>query len=157
MMPIETVEGDLLTQPVDVIVNAWNRNIIPYWLLIPHGISGAIKRRAGVQPFQELQQYGRLPLGAAVLTSAGRLPYQGIIHAVTVTLWGTTNEQIIHTVVVNVIALARHHVVHSLAFPLLGSGSGSMNEVTAYRTICMALQQLDYDGIVRIVRYRRSV
>jgi hypothetical protein len=32
MSPI-VVEGDLLDQDVEVIVNAWNRNIIPWWLL----------------------------------------------------------------------------------------------------------------------------
>ena len=32
---ITVVEGDLLDQDVDVIVNAWNRNIIPWWLLLP--------------------------------------------------------------------------------------------------------------------------
>jgi hypothetical protein len=32
---IRVVEGDLLNQPVDVIVNAWNRNAIPWWLLLP--------------------------------------------------------------------------------------------------------------------------
>lgn len=44
---VEVVEGDLLDQNVDVIVNAWNRNIIPWWLLLPQGVSGAIKRRGG--------------------------------------------------------------------------------------------------------------
>ena len=34
MKPI-VVEGDLLEQRVDVIVNPWNRNIIPWWLLLP--------------------------------------------------------------------------------------------------------------------------
>jgi len=33
-MPLHVVAGDLLDQPVDVIVNAWNRNIIPWWLLL---------------------------------------------------------------------------------------------------------------------------
>jgi O-acetyl-ADP-ribose deacetylase (regulator of RNase III) len=28
-MNLTTVEGDLLDPPVEVIVNAWNRNIIP--------------------------------------------------------------------------------------------------------------------------------
>ena len=32
------VEGDLLEQRVDVIVNPWNRNIIPWWLLLPPGL-----------------------------------------------------------------------------------------------------------------------
>ena len=35
------------------IVNAWNRNIIPWWLLLPHGVSGAIKGQGG------LDQHGR--------------------------------------------------------------------------------------------------
>ena len=50
-MEPHVVDGDLLDQPVEVIVNAWNRNIIPWWLLWPQGVSGAIKRRAGYHPF----------------------------------------------------------------------------------------------------------
>ena len=41
------VQGDLLEQDVEGIVNAWNRNIIPWWLLLPQGASGAIKKRGG--------------------------------------------------------------------------------------------------------------
>src|SRR4051812_28313162 len=69
---VTVVEGDLLDQPVDVIVNAWNRNIIPWWLLLPQGVSGAIKRRGGTGPFRDLRRHGAIPLGGAVLTSAGR-------------------------------------------------------------------------------------
>jgi O-acetyl-ADP-ribose deacetylase (regulator of RNase III) len=57
------VEGDLLDQRVDVIVNAWNRNVIPWWLLVPQGVSGAIKRKAGYAPFRELAGKGPIPLG----------------------------------------------------------------------------------------------
>jgi hypothetical protein len=32
---IRVIQGDLLDQDVDVIVNAWNRNVIPWWLLLP--------------------------------------------------------------------------------------------------------------------------
>lgn len=41
---------------VDVIVNAWNRNFIPYWILLPHGVSKAIKKKAGLKPFNEVQR-----------------------------------------------------------------------------------------------------
>jgi len=47
-MHVEVVHGDLLDQDVDAIVNAWNWNIIPWWLLLPQGVSGAIKRRLTV-------------------------------------------------------------------------------------------------------------
>jgi O-acetyl-ADP-ribose deacetylase len=74
-MKITVVEGNLLDQDVDVIVNAWNRNIIPWWLLLPQGVSGAIKKRGGTGPFKELAKHGPIPLGGAVLTSAGRLSF----------------------------------------------------------------------------------
>jgi len=62
-MQLEIVNGDLLDQDVDVIVNAWNRNIIPWWLLLPQGVSGAIKKRGGYGPFRELAKLGPIPLG----------------------------------------------------------------------------------------------
>jgi Macro domain len=77
---IKIVDGDLLDQDVEVIVNAWNRNVIPWWLLLPQGVSGAIKRRAGFQPFRELAKNGPIPLGGAVGTGAGKLPFKAIIH-----------------------------------------------------------------------------
>jgi O-acetyl-ADP-ribose deacetylase len=54
-----------------MIVNAWNRNVIPGWLLRPQGVSGAIKRQAGYQPFREPARKGTIPLGGAGETSAG--------------------------------------------------------------------------------------
>ena len=60
-------EGDLLDQDVEVIVNAWNRNIIPRWLLLPQGVSVAIKRRGGTGPFKELAKYGSIPSSVACL------------------------------------------------------------------------------------------
>lgn len=65
-MKVTVVEGNLLDQDVDVIVNAWNRNVIPWWLLLPQGVSGAIKRRGGTGPFKELRTHGSIPLGSAV-------------------------------------------------------------------------------------------
>lgn len=40
-MRLEIIDGDLLDQDAAAIVNAWNRNVIPWWLLIPQGVSGA--------------------------------------------------------------------------------------------------------------------
>jgi hypothetical protein len=94
-MNINVVEGNLLDQEVEVIVNAWNRNIIPWWLLLPQGVSGAIKKRGGTGPFKELRKHGSIPLGGAVLTSAGRLPFMGIIHVAGINmLWRASERSI---------------------------------------------------------------
>ena len=91
-MTAQIIYGDLLDQPVEAIVNAWNRNIIPWWLLLPQGVSGAIKRRAGVGPVVEVGRHGPIPLGGAVLTGAGRLPFRGIIHVAGISGWWVASE-----------------------------------------------------------------
>ncbi|MFL5806534.1 MAG: macro domain-containing protein [Roseiflexaceae bacterium] len=156
-MPIETLSGDLLDQPIEAIVNAWNRNLIPWWLLRPHGVSGAIKRHAGVEPFRELARYGPLALGQAVLTGAGRLPFRAIIHVAAITLWGRSSDEIIRAAVRNALALARDQAFASLAFPVLGSGSGGVHEQQALESMLAALGEQDYAGRVLIVRYRRRL
>jgi len=95
-MRIMIMDGDLLDQPVEVIVNAWNRNIVPWWLLLPQGISGAIKRCGGIKPFCEVARHGPIPLGGAVLTSAGRLPFRGIIHVSGINLLWRSSEYSVH-------------------------------------------------------------
>ncbi len=124
---IELVEGDLLDQDVDVIVNAWNRNVIPWWLLLPQGVSGAIKRRAGTGPFREVAARGPLPLGGAALTSAGRLPQRAIVHVAGINLLWRASEHSIRAGVRNALALVRQHGFASVAFPLLGTGSGGFS------------------------------
>ena len=105
-MNVSVVEGDLLDQKVDVIVNAWNRNIIPWWLLLPQGVSGAIKKRAGLDPFRELGKLGSIPLGHAVETSAGKLPFKSIIHVAGINLFWRSSERSIRDSVQNALRIA---------------------------------------------------
>jgi O-acetyl-ADP-ribose deacetylase len=105
-LKISIVEGNLLEQPVDCIVNAWNRNIIPWWMLIPHGVSGAIKKRGGVKPFQEIGSTGPLPLGHARKTGAGNLPFKAIIHVASIDLLWKASEHSISQSIVNAMKIA---------------------------------------------------
>ena len=123
-MKLEVVEGDLLQQKVDAIVNPWNRNIIPWWLLVPQGVSGAIKRRAGYKPFRELARIGPIPLGSAAVTSSGRLGYKAIIHVAGINLCWRSTEHSIRLSTRNAIVVARENLIRSVAFPLIGAGTG---------------------------------
>src|SRR5262250_1975493 len=105
-MQPELVTGDLLDQDVEVIVNAWNRNIIPWWLLLPQGVSGAIKKRGGIAPFKELAKHGPMPLGSAVLTSAGKLPFKAIIHVAGINLLWRASEKSIRDSIASAIRIA---------------------------------------------------
>jgi O-acetyl-ADP-ribose deacetylase (regulator of RNase III) len=155
-MQLEIVEGDLLDQDVDVIVNAWNRNIIPWWLLLPQGVSRAIKKRAGFAPFRELAKHGSIPLGQAVPTGSGQLPYRGIIHVAGINMLWRASERSIRDSVKNAVLLARERGFASIAFPVIGSGSGGYNEDRAVSLMVEELNNIDYDGKVVIVKFRRK-
>jgi O-acetyl-ADP-ribose deacetylase (regulator of RNase III) len=148
------VEGNLLDQDVDAIVNAWNRNIIPWWLLLPQGVSGAIKKRGGLAPFRELARVGPMPLGSAAVTSAGRLPFKGIIHVAGINMLWRASERSIRDSVANALARAREHGFRSVAFPLIGAGSGGFDEEKALAVMRSALEAAEGGIAVTVVRYR---
>lgn len=154
-MEYQIVNGDLLEQDVDLIVNAWNRNIIPWWLLLPQGVSGAIKRRAGLAPFRELARAGPIPLGAAVLTGPGRLPFRGIIHVAAINMFWRASERSIRRCVQSSLAVASAQGVRSVAMPIFGSGSGGYSAKAAERIIVEELETADFDGSVVIVRFEK--
>jgi len=154
-MDLKVVDGDLLDQDVDVVVNAWNRNVIPWWLLLPQGVSGAIKRRAGYAPFRELSKKGILPLGAAVQTTAGRLPFKAIIHVAGINLLWRATEDSIRLSVCNALELAKQAGFGSIAFPLIGAGTGGKAASRVEAIITDAIRESDFRGKVRVVRYRK--
>jgi O-acetyl-ADP-ribose deacetylase (regulator of RNase III) len=153
---VEVVEGDLLDQDVEVIVNAWNRNIIPWWLLLPQGVSGAIKRRGGTAPFKEVRSAGWIPLGGAVLTSAGKLPFKGIIHVAGINMLWRASERSIRDSVKNSIQLANEKGFKSIAIPLIGAGSGGFNQEQAKTIMLDELSKLDVHMTVKVVVFKAT-
>lgn len=122
-LAVVRVRGDLLKQRVEVIVNAWNRNMIPKWLLIPQGVSKAILKAAGQAPFDQLKNAGVLPLGGAVLTGAGNSSFKGIIHVAGINAFWRASEFSIRESTRNALRIAQEHGFTSIAFPAIGSGS----------------------------------
>jgi O-acetyl-ADP-ribose deacetylase (regulator of RNase III) len=153
---VTIVEGNLLDRDVDVIVNAWNRNIIPWWLLLPQGVSGAIKKRGGTGPFKELRRHGPIPLGGAVLTSAGLLPFKAIIHVAGINMFWRASERSIRDSVRNALALAAQNGYRTIAFPLIGAGSGGFNQERAQAIMLEELRKLESPLEVTVVVYRRN-
>jgi O-acetyl-ADP-ribose deacetylase (regulator of RNase III) len=150
---IQVVEGDLLDQPVDVIVNPWNRNVLPWWLLLPQGVSGAILRWAGSTPFRELARQEPLALGHATSTTAGRLHFKAIIHVASINLlWGSSPESIQHSVR-SALRLAEEAGYQSIAFPLLGAGTGGFKAEEAQELILAGASRSAFSGTVTVVRF----
>lgn len=154
-MPIKTITGNILDQPVDAIVNPWNRNIIPWWLLLPQGVSGAIKKHASYQPFIELGKLGPIPLGQAVTTSAGKLPFKAIIHVAGINMLWRSSEKTIRSCVRSAITLAAENKFNSIAIPLIGAGTGGFNKQKAQQIILDELKNQNPQIEVLVVKFQK--
>ncbi len=149
-------EGNILDQSVEVIVNPWNRNIIPWWLLLPQGVSGAIKKKGGYRPFIEVGKLGPIPLGKAVITSAGRLPYKAIIHVAGINMLWRSSEKTIRSCVRSTLDLVNAEGFTSVAFPIIGSGTGGFDKEKALNIMLDEFANMDSNAEVVIVKYDRK-
>ena len=156
-MNIEIIKGDLFDQDVEVIVNSWNRNIIPWWLLLPQGVSGAIKKRGGYKPFKEVARFGAIPLGEARLTSAGKLPFKAIIHVAGINMFWFATKYSISQSVENAMSIINRDGYNSVAFPLIGAGSGNRGAAFSLDIMQAAFDDIRSNAKVFIVRYDKTV
>jgi O-acetyl-ADP-ribose deacetylase (regulator of RNase III) len=152
-LDLKIVKGNLLNQKVEVIVNPWNRNIIPWWLLIPQGVSGQIKKHGGYKPFNQLAKFGAIQLGQAILTGAGKLPFKGIIHVAGINMLWRASEKSIRDSVINSLKIVNAIRFSSVAFPIIGAGSGSYKKEKAKEIMIKALEHIDTNAKIRIVEY----
>jgi O-acetyl-ADP-ribose deacetylase (regulator of RNase III) len=123
--------------------------------LLPQGVSGAIKRRAGYEPFRELSRKGVLPLGGAVITGAGRLPFRGIIHVAGIGLLWRSSEESVRKSVRNALALATQRGFRSVAFPLIGAGTGGGRPERVQAIMLEEIKKSEFTGDVLLVRFKK--
>ncbi|QSA95474.1 macro domain-containing protein [Methylococcus sp. EFPC2] len=155
-MQLHVIESDLLVQLVGAIVNPWNRNIIPWWRLLTQGISRAIERQAGTQPFRGVARHGIIPLGEAVLTSPGRLPFRGIIHGVGINMLWRSFAFSARQSVRNAMRIVIEQQFRSVAFPLIGAGSGGGSPERIQGFITAELSAVPFAGKIYVVPYSNN-
>jgi len=118
---LEVVIGDLLSQPVDAIVNAANGR-----LAHGGGVAAVIARAAGPDLEREgeriVAERGPIATGDAVATTAGRLPFAGVVHAVGPQLGEGDEESKLVAALVSACDRASERGWTSLAFPAVSSG-----------------------------------
>jgi O-acetyl-ADP-ribose deacetylase (regulator of RNase III) len=95
-----------------------------------------------------------LPLGGAVITCAGRLPFKSIIHVAGINIWWRLSDRSICDSVWNASAFATEHGFQSIAFPLVDAGTGGGTADAAPAMMEAELPSCDFEGTVRIVRVR---
>jgi O-acetyl-ADP-ribose deacetylase (regulator of RNase III) len=116
---IELWNGDICDLEVDAIVNPANLSL---WMAT--GVGGAIKRAGGdAIEFAAVRQ-APVPLGGAIVTTAGTLAARAVIHAVSLDRDRRTSGPTIEAAVRSAMARAREIGATSIAFPALGTGVG---------------------------------
>jgi len=117
----QIVRGNLLEEPVDAIVNAANG-------MLAHGggVAGIISRAAGPALQEEsdriVHERGPFPTGSAVVTTAGDLPFKGVIHAVGPRYGEGEEEEKLTRALNSAFACARDRGWQSVSFPAVSSG-----------------------------------
>jgi O-acetyl-ADP-ribose deacetylase len=76
-MPIiKVAQGDITDFVGDAIVNAANNGLI-----LGSGVAGSIYRKGGHEIQEECRRHGKIRVGQAAITGAGKLPVRYVIHA----------------------------------------------------------------------------
>lgn len=147
-MGLSFAVGNIVDQRTDALVNSWNRNLFPWWLLLPQGVSRSIKKQAGLGPFRELARMPMIPLGGAVATGAGRLPIHRLIHVAGIDLLWRGSPATARAATRAALALARREKCRSIAFPLIGAGSGGANPDEIRRVMIQELEPVELDTVL---------
>lgn len=151
---LSLVIGNILDEPVDCIVNAANG-------MLAHGggVAAAIAKAAGVDLVKEgnriIEERGEIPVGEAVVTTAGNLPYRGVIHAVGPRKGQGEEESKLVQTLQSAFLRATEKGWQSLSFPAVSSGIFAVPLEVCARAYIRAVREFfqDHpDSSLQIVR-----
>lgn len=129
---------DLLWESVDCIVNAANGG-----LSHGGGVAAVIAEAAGAALEEEgdriVSKRGRIPVGEAVVTTAGKLPFKGVIHAVGPRKGDGDEENKLVQALQSAFLRATEHGWQSLSFPAVSSGIFSVPKEICARAYVRAV------------------
>ncbi len=141
-MNIELHLGDIITATTDVIVNPANSQLV-----MSGGVAAAIKQAGGQSIEAEAIQHAPCPVGQAILTAAGTLPVQGIVHTPTMEHPGEPiPAKQVELATIAALRLADDKGFTSIAFPALGTGTGDVAYTDAARIMMEAIQMYMVDN-----------
>jgi O-acetyl-ADP-ribose deacetylase (regulator of RNase III) len=113
--------GDITEAEVDAIVNAANSQ-----LTMGAGVAGAIKRKGGLIIEEEAVRQGPVEVGDVVVTTAGNLAANYVIHATVMGADLRASADRVRQATLATLRRAEDLKLHTLAMPAFGTGVGRM-------------------------------
>jgi O-acetyl-ADP-ribose deacetylase (regulator of RNase III) len=141
---IQVVEGDLFALPVEALVTVTDSNLT---------LEPGLARRGGEELQRACQEIGWCRVGSAVVTRAGELPFERIIHAVG-PRWGEGSERgKLVTLVFRCLQLSEEHSLKSVAFPPISIGAMGFPLESCARIMLSEMIDFTFEDL----RYLRKV
>ncbi|XP_070262437.1 protein mono-ADP-ribosyltransferase PARP14-like isoform X2 [Myotis yumanensis] len=136
-------QGDLTRFPVEVVVNAANED-----LRLSGGLASALSKAAGPELQADcdriVKKKGKIAIGHATISKAGKLPYHQVIHAVG-PKWNSSDVlgcvSQLKNAVKKSLHLAAKRQYQSIAIPAISSGDGGFPLSQCVETIVLAIKE----------------
>lgn len=146
-MDIVANQGSLIEAEVDVIVNAANSKCS-----MGGGVAGVIRKAGGLSVESEAMEKAPVAVGSAILTSAGKLPFKGVIHAPTmVRPQSAIPIENVYKSTMAAIRLAQEHGFQSIALPGMGTGIGRVSVEDAAQQMITAIRDIPFNTLELIL------
>ena len=151
-MKVTVLKADITTIEVDAIVNAANSS-----LLGGGGVDGAIHRAGGPAILEACRQIrnrqGGCKTGEAVMTTAGKLPAQKVIHTVG-PVWNKGDEKekdFLKSCYIQSLRLAESNGLRRIAFPNISTGIYRFPKSVACEIAVAAVQGYESAAIEEVI------
>ncbi len=140
-MNIKVVKGDITKVSCDVIVNPANSLMI-----MGGGVAAAIKAAGGEIIEKEAIKKAPVPIGDAVVTTAGRLNAKYVIHAPTMERPAMkTSYEKVRMAIEAALKAALDLNVRCIAFPGMGTGVGGLSPNKFVEAFLEAINKYKYE------------
>jgi O-acetyl-ADP-ribose deacetylase (regulator of RNase III) len=127
--------GDITEYEVDAIVNAANSA-----LSMGTGVASTIKRKGGTIVEEDAVRQGPVEGGEAVVTTAGNLPANYVIHAAVMGPDLRSSVDLVRSATLNSLRRAEELRLHTIAFPAFGTGVGRVEPKESAEAMVGALR-----------------
>lgn len=146
-MQIEVIKGSILEVDADVIVNPANS-----LGLMGGGVAGVIKRFGGEEIEKEALQKAPIPVGSAVLTTAGKLKFKGVVHAPTMEKPAMeSSEEKVRKAVRASLELADSLGFETLAMPGMGTGVGGLPKELSAKAMLEEIKNFKPKSLKKVI------
>jgi len=146
-MKITIIQGDITSLEIEAIVNAANS-----YGYMGGGVAGAIKRAGGQEIEMEAVSCAPIPIGSAVITSAGRLRCKHVIHAPTMEQPASLIDIGNVTEAVRAaLECAEENGLRRIAIPGMGTGVGGVPFDKAAEAMIEVIVNFDENSLEEVV------